>query len=173
MAGEKPKIYGMGGDEVVTVNVLALVAVPREVCTVTGPLVAPEGTRTVRLLVLFVVIVATGVPLNKIVVGVASSRESAVPLMVTEDPTCPLVGERLAMVGAGAVVIVIFPILTAIPAGVVMTMGPVTALAGNAVTVIDEEELKVRLALGMAAPPTTTVAPGAKPVPAMPIDCPA
>ena len=131
LAGEKPKIYGMGGDEVVTVKVLALVAVPREVSTVTGPLVAPEGTRTGKLLVPFVVIVATGVPLNRIVVGVGSSRESAVPLMVTEDPTWPLVGEMLVMIGAGAVMIVIFPAPMAVPAGVETTMGPVTALAGS------------------------------------------
>src|SRR2546422_8391148 len=83
-----------------TVKLLALVAVPPEVVTLMGPLVAPLGTVAEIEVAEFTVKLALA-PLN--VTAVAPVK--AVPLIVTVFPTCPLVGEKLVNVGALAVTV--------------------------------------------------------------------
>jgi hypothetical protein len=53
-----------------------------------------------------------------------------VPVIVTTVLTGPLVGEKLAMVGAGVVTVKLV-LLVAVPPGVVTRIGPVVAPAGT------------------------------------------
>jgi hypothetical protein len=94
--GENPEMVG-DPDEVVTVKSLEVVAVPVGLITLILPVVAPDGTVAVILLPEFTVKVAP-VPLN--VTEVAPVR--CKPLIVTEVPTGPLVGENEEMIGASA-----------------------------------------------------------------------
>src|SRR5438309_10722150 len=87
-----------------TVNALALVAVPADVVTRIGPVVAPLGTVAVITVSEVTVKLAALTPLN--VTAVAPVK--AVPVIVTVFPTCPLVGVKLVIVGAGIVVVVVF-----------------------------------------------------------------
>ena len=100
LVGKKLEIVGAGA-AVVTVNVPALVAVPPGVVTLHFPLVAPAGTLAVIFVAELIVNDAFVVPS---LTAVAPLK--FVPLMVTEVPTGPLVGEKLETVGAagGAVV---------------------------------------------------------------------
>jgi hypothetical protein len=93
--GEKEMI--VGGAAAVTVKLWELVAVPSGVVTLIGPVVAPEGTVVVTLVFEFAVNVAD-TPLN--VTLVAAMR--SVPVIVTDVPTGPLVGENEEIVGAAA-----------------------------------------------------------------------
>src|SRR5436309_5452913 len=79
-----------------TVKVLALVAVPPDVVTLSGPVVAPAGTVAWIAVVDVTVKVVALVPLNR----TAVTPVKFVPLMVTFAPTGPLGGEKLVMVGA-------------------------------------------------------------------------
>jgi hypothetical protein len=85
-----------------TVNVTPLLATPPAV-TVTGPVVAPVGTETTIEVSLQLETVAA-VPL-KLTVPVA--MPNAVPEIVTEVPAAPAVGERLLMLGAVAVDVIL------------------------------------------------------------------
>jgi hypothetical protein len=93
--GEKEVI--VGGAAAVTVKFWELAAVPSGVVTLIGPVVAPEGTVVVMLVFEFAVNVAD-TPLN--VTLVAAMR--SVPVIVTDVPTGPLVGENEEIVGAAA-----------------------------------------------------------------------
>jgi hypothetical protein len=95
VVGEKEVI--IGGAEAVTVKLWELVAVPSGVVTPIGPVAAPEGTAVVVLVFEFAVNVAD-TPLN--VTLVAAMR--SVPVIVTDVPTGPLVGENEEIVGAAA-----------------------------------------------------------------------
>ena len=66
--------------------------------TITFPEVAPLGTFTVMLVALQLVAVPALVPL-KVTVLLPWLEPNVVPLMVTEEPTAPEVGDRLAMEG--------------------------------------------------------------------------
>src|SRR5438093_2848064 len=113
--------------EVVTVKLLALVAVPPGVVTLIGPVVAPLGTvAVIWVLELEVMVAAT--PLK--VTLVAPVR--LFPLMVTEVPTGPLVGVNELIVG-GDVVTVKLLALVAVPAVVLTLIGPVVAPVGTEV----------------------------------------
>ena len=79
----------------VTENDFGLDAVPTGVTTVIGPVVAPDGTEVTILVALSVEITA-GVPLKLTLVA----PERLIPLIVTEVPTGPELGEKLLMVGA-------------------------------------------------------------------------
>jgi hypothetical protein len=79
------------------VNALALVAVPVEVVTLMGPVVAPLGT-VAEIVVAEVTEKLALAPLK--VTAVAPVK--FVPLIVTPLPTDPLVGVKLVIVGAGA-----------------------------------------------------------------------
>ncbi len=95
LVGEKLEIEG--AVVVVTVNELALVAVPPAVVTLIVPVVAPLGTVAVICVEEFTVKVVALVPLN--LTAVAPVRFA--PVTVTAVPTFPLVGEKLLIVGAG------------------------------------------------------------------------
>ena len=86
----------VGGNGGVTVELVALVAVPPGVVTAMGPLAAPLGTVAVICASEFTVNVAA-VPLN--VTAVAPVK--LVPVMVTEVPGGPLVGLNELIVGGG------------------------------------------------------------------------
>ena len=82
-----------------TVKLFPLLAVPDTVTT-TFPVVAPVGTAATMLVALQLVAVAE-VPLN-LTVLVPWEEPKFVPVIVTEAPTAPEVGDRLVMVGAAA-----------------------------------------------------------------------
>src|SRR5439155_16576584 len=77
-----------------TVKLPALLAVPPEVVTLIGPLVAPAGTVAVIAVAGLTVKLAL-VPLNR----TALASVKLVPLIVTLVPTGPLAGVKLEMVG--------------------------------------------------------------------------
>lgn len=81
-----------------TVKFALLLARPFTVTT-TGPVVAPVGTVAVMLVALHAVVLAE-VPLN-VTVLVDFVAPKLVPAMTTEEPTAPVVGVRLVMVGGG------------------------------------------------------------------------
>jgi hypothetical protein len=81
-----------------TVNVLLLLATPLTVTT-TPPVLAPVGTvATIELAPQLVIVVAV-VPL-KVKVLEPCVEPKFVPVMVTEAPTAPVVGDKLVIVGA-------------------------------------------------------------------------
>ena len=80
-----------------TLNVMALLATPPTV-TITLPVSAPLGTGTA--ICKFPQFVGEAVtPLNVTVLPLTCVAPKFVPLMVTEAPTAPEVGERLVMAG--------------------------------------------------------------------------
>jgi hypothetical protein len=79
------------------VKITPLLATPPTVTT-TGPVLAPAGTGTTMLVALQLVGVAA-VPL-KVTVLVPCVAPKLEPLIVTDVPIGPDVGERLVMVGA-------------------------------------------------------------------------
>jgi hypothetical protein len=96
--GERLVMLGAG----TTVNVLLLLATPLTVTT-TLPVVAPVGTvATIEVAPQLVNVVAV-VPLNFTVL-VPCVEPKFVPVMVTDAPTAPTVGDRLVMLGVGSTV---------------------------------------------------------------------
>ncbi len=130
-AGANETIVGGG----ITVKMPVLVAVPFAVTTRTGPGVAPAGTIAV-ISVEDTTVNTAAVPLNV----TAFTLMKFVPMIVTEVPTGPEVGENEAMVG---VVTVKMLGLEAVPLGVVTRMNPVVAPAGT-VAVMRVEDLTVK-----------------------------
>src|SRR3989441_9139816 len=121
-----------------TVKLLALVAVPPDVVTLIGPVVAPLGR-------------VVAIEVDEFTVKLA-----ATPLMVTDDtpvkfeaaivrlvPTGALVGEKLVIVGGGMTVKLLA--LIAVPPDVVTLIGPVVAPLGRVVA-IEVDEFTVKLA---------------------------
>src|SRR5437764_398983 len=131
------KLEIVGG--LMTVKLAALLAVPSEVVTLIGPLVAPAGTVAVIAVAEPTVKLAL-VPLN----STALAPVKLVPLMVTLVPTGPLLGVKLVIVGG--LITVKLAALLAVPPGVVTLIGPLVAPAGT-VAVIAVAELTVKLAL--------------------------
>jgi hypothetical protein len=86
------KLETVGG--LMTVKLLALLAVPAGLVTLIGPLAAPAGTVAVIVLAEFTLKPAL-VPLNSTAVAVLK----LVPLIVTLVPTGPLPGVKLETVG--------------------------------------------------------------------------
>ena len=86
------KLVTVGG--LMTVKLAALLAVPAEVVTLIGPLVAPAGTVAVIVVAEATVKLALA-PLN----STAVAPVKLVPLIVTLVPTGPLAGVKLVMVG--------------------------------------------------------------------------
>src|SRR5436190_2587839 len=129
-----------------TVNAVALVAVPPGVVTETGPLAAPTGTvAPISVAELTVKVAVT--PLKR----TADAPKKFAPVIVTLSPTAPRTGAIAAIAGAPTTENV--PALVAVPAGVVMPIGPVTA-PGGTVTPICVVELTVKL--GAFTPPKRT-----------------
>src|SRR6266480_1315455 len=141
------KLVIVGG--LMTVKLAALLAVPSEVVTLIGPLVAPAGTVAVIAVAEPTVKLAL-VPLN----STALAPVKLVPLIVTLVPTGPLPGVKLVIVGG--LITVKLPALLAVPPGVVTLIGPLVAPAGT-VVVIAVAELTVKLALTLLN--STAVAP--------------
>src|SRR5438093_6263234 len=107
-----------------TVKLLALVAVPPGVVTLSGPVVAPLGT-VAEIEVEEVAVKLALVPLNR----TAEAPVKFVPVIVTGVPTGPLVGAKLVIVGAGVTVAVF--VLVAAPQGEARLCGPVAASLGT------------------------------------------
>jgi hypothetical protein len=95
--GERLEMVGAA----TTVKRLPLLATPPTVTT-TFPVVVPVGTVVAMLVALQLVTVAV-VPLN-LTVLVPCVAPKFVPVIVTEAPTAPALGERLAIVGVVATV---------------------------------------------------------------------
>ena len=108
----------------VTVKLLALVAVPPGVVTLSGPDVAPTGT-VAEIEVEEVTVKLALVPLKVTVV----TPVKFVPVIVTGVPTGPLVGAKLVIVGGDSTVNALE--LVAVPAGVVTLIDPEVAFAGT------------------------------------------
>lgn len=135
-------------------------------CTTTLPVVAPDGTGATIALALQLVGVAN-VPW-KLTVPVRSDAPKLLPLIVTEAPTAPELGERLLMLGAGTTVKEA-PLLATVFT-VTITL-PVVAPDGTGATM----EVALQL-LGVDAVPLnlTVLVPrvAPKPLPLMVIDAP-
>ena len=98
LVGEKLVMLGTGVPPV-TVKLVALVAMPPPVVTLMVPLVVPAATVAVICVSEFTVNEEASVPLNVTI----AAPVKLVPVMVTLVPTGPLVGAKLVMLGAGAV----------------------------------------------------------------------
>jgi hypothetical protein len=134
---------------VITVNVTPLLATPLAF-TITFPDVAPLGTVTPILEAPHDVTLAL-VPLN-VTVLLPWLEPKFVPVIVTDAPTAPDVGDRLVMLGAGTIVKLI-PLLPN-PATVTTTF-PVVAPWGTGTTILVDLQL-----VGAAAVPlNVTVLP--------------
>jgi hypothetical protein len=124
LAGVKDVIVGA----VVTVKSDALVAVPPGVVTVIFPVTAPVGTLAVtRVPAPFTEKLVAATPPNFTEVAPAKP----VPLIVTEVPTGPLVGEKDVMVGVGGPVTVKSVALVAVAPPLVTLIFPVVAPDGT------------------------------------------
>src|SRR5207247_8159883 len=106
LVGEKLLIVG---GLAVTVKLPVLVAVPPEVVTLIGPLVAPLGTVAEIVVAEVTVKFVALVPLKR----TAEAPVKFVPLICTVVPTGPLVGEKLLIVG-GLAVTVKLPVLVGV-----------------------------------------------------------
>jgi len=111
--------------EVVTVNELALVAVPPGVVTEIVPVVAPVGT-VVEMWLASVTEKVADVPLN----FTAEAPVKFVPVRVRAAPTCPLDGEKLVSVGPATVTVKLLAEV-AVPCDVTSEILPVTAAGGT------------------------------------------
>ena len=121
----KPSMVRSSEDEVVTVKLLAELALPPAVVTEILPVVAPLGT-VVEICVALFTVNEAACPLNA--TAVAPLR--FVPVMVTPAPMSPLLGLKLVMAGAGTVTVKLAAEL-AFPLGVVTEILPVVALLGT------------------------------------------
>ena len=108
-----------------TVKLLPALAIP-ETVTTTLPLVAPVGTRATMRLALQLATLAVE-PLN-VTVLVPGADPKFDPAIVTEAPTAPVAGDRLAMLG-GVTTVTLFPLLSTALA--CTTIGPVVAPDGT------------------------------------------
>jgi hypothetical protein len=121
-AGEMLVIAGAA----VTVNVLPLLATPPAAVTTTLPVTAPVGTVATMLVGLQLVIAAASVP--NFTPPLPCVEPKFDPLIVTTEPTAPVFGARLAMLGAG-VTVNVDPLLGWPPT--VTTTEPVAAPVGT------------------------------------------
>jgi len=126
LLGLNPEI--VGGPT--TVKLLPLVAVSPATVTLIVPVVAPLGTVATRLVVVAEVTVAV-VPLN-LTVLLAAVELKFVPEIVTEEPTAPLVGLKLEIVGGTVTVNV--PLLVPVRPPTVTEIVPVVAPLGTGTT---------------------------------------
>jgi hypothetical protein len=131
--GERLVMDGMGS----TVKFAPLLSTPLA-CTMTFPVVAPEGTGTLML----VAVQLDGVPdvpLNWIVL-LPWLDPKFVPVIVTEVPTVAEVGDKLAILGA-ATTVKLTPLL-ATPDTVTTTF-PVVAPVGTVATMLVAPQLMI------------------------------
>jgi hypothetical protein len=147
LAGETPLIEGGG----ITAKLIEFDATP--CVTITGPVVAPEGTGTT----ICVLPQLTGVAFVPLKLILPATEPKFVPATVTEVPIRAESGEILLMLGAGTVKLTL---LLAIPLPEVTTILPLFASAGTAVTM----EVSLQLVMLTAVPlnetePVPLVAP--------------
>jgi hypothetical protein len=128
------KLVIVGSEEPVTVKFVALKAVLPPTVTVIFPVVAPDGT-TVVMLVVELVMTVVIVPLNltTLLVWVALKF---VPVMVTIVPTGPVVGVKLVIVGGDDPVMVKLAALVAVLPPTVTVIFPVVAPEGTVVVML-------------------------------------
>jgi hypothetical protein len=161
LAGETPLITGGG----ITVK-LAEFDAPACV-TITGPVVAPDGTGTT----ICVLLQLAGVALVPLKLIVPATDPKLVPPTVTEAPTRAESGEILLMLGAGMVKLTL---LLAIPLPEVTTILPLLVKAGTAATIDVSLQLEILAAMPLnETDPVPRVAPKLLPlivtgVPAVP-----
>ena len=105
--------------EVVTVKLLADVAVPPGVFTVIVPLVVPPATTAVICVALFTTKLDAALPLN----ATAIAPLKLLPVITTGVPVGPLPGLKLEIAGGTVTVKLLEEV--AVPSGVVTTMVPV------------------------------------------------
>jgi hypothetical protein len=139
-----------------TVNATPLLATPLAV-TITFPVVAPAGTVATIDVALQLVIVVVAVPLN-VAVLVPCVEPKFIPVIVTDAPVTPDVGDRLVMLGVGSTVNE-EPLLAKPPT--VTTMFPVAAPAGTVATI----DVVLQLVIVVATVPlrVTVLVPCVKP----------
>ena len=144
-----------------------LVAEPFGTDTVIAPVFAPDGTVAVTWVALVDVITAETLPPNRTDV----IPESPVPVIATDEPTGPDVGEIELIVGAAATVVTVkLPELVPVPPAVVTAIGPLVAPAGTvAVSCVSEPTANDEAAAPLNA---TEVAP-VNPVPVTVTEVPA
>jgi len=160
----RPSIVKSNPDATFTVNALADVAVPPAVVTLIVPLVAPFGT-VVEMWLASVTEKVAAVPLNCTPVAPLKF----VPVIVTATPACPLVGEKLAIVGAAVLTVKLLADV-AVPCGVTIETFPVAAPLGTvAVTFVALTAANVVA----ATPPNETEVAPFKFVPVTEIEVPA
>jgi hypothetical protein len=130
LVGENDEIVGLA--VVVTVNEVSLVSVPPGVVTAILPVEAPDGTVAV-ILVDELTVNEAETPANLTDVVVKPVPLKFDPVIVTDVPTGPLVGENDETTGAGTVVVITVKSdeLVAVPSGVVTLMRPVVAPEGT------------------------------------------
>jgi hypothetical protein len=132
LAGENDVTVGAA----TTVKLDPLVPVPPGVVTAIAPVVAPAGTVVVIEVAETTVNDAALTPLN--ITAVAPVK--LVPVIVTEAPTAPLVGENDATVGA--TVTVKLDALVPVPPGPVTVTVPVVAVAGTVAVICVPETIE-------------------------------
>ena len=126
-------------DPELTVKLTPLLATPPAAVTTTLPVVAPEGTAAAMLVFVHELTVAA-VPLN-VTPPLPWLDPKLVPVMVTEVPTDPEVGDRLLIFGAGTTV-KLTPLLATL--FTLTTRLPVVAPEGTmAVTLVFDHEFTV------------------------------
>lgn len=111
----------------VTVNATPLLCTPPAAVTTTLPVIAPVGTVAVMLVALQAVTVAA-VPLN-VTLPLPCDGPKFEPAITIDEPTAPVLGVRLLMLGAG-VTVKLTPLLCTKPAAVTTTL-PVVAPVGT------------------------------------------
>lgn len=125
------KLVMVGAAAALTVKLPVLVTAPPGVTTVIGPDVAAAGILRTVICVGESTTNAwnpvTGTPLMR----TALAPVKFVPVITKLPPGTPLVGVKLAMVGAAGVATVKFPALVAMPPLVTTVIGPVVALEGT------------------------------------------
>jgi hypothetical protein len=126
-----------------TVNVTPLLLTPLAFTT-TLPVVAPTGTVATIMSEPQLVIVVAVVPLN-VTVPLPCVEPKCAPLIVTDTPTAPDVGDTLVMLGAATMVIPLV-VLLATPFTVTTTL-PVVAPVGTAATICVAVQLPIDVAV--------------------------
>jgi hypothetical protein len=124
----------VGSGAVITVKFVELIAVPPGVTSLIGPVVAKVGTGATTCVAVLDVI-AADTPLN--VTEVAPLR--FVPVMVTEVPTGPEIGENNLIVGAQCMPPTVKVAEVAVPLVFVAWIGPVVAPGGTTASISPSE----------------------------------
>src|SRR5579864_8278164 len=127
----------------VTVNDTPALATPPAAVTTTLPEFAPVGTTAVMLVALQLVMVVAWVP-PKVTNPLPCDGPKFDPAITMDDPTAPVLGVRLLMVGAG-VTVNVTPLLATPPT--VTTTFPVVAVPGTTAVMLVVPQLLIVVAV--------------------------